>query len=375
MINNINEILTEGMVIKNYKEACKLFGEIEKTGKSKQLQLDDWKRYFDFEKDGQKFVITYMFLNEKEKIDNRGKSVGSRRNHSVYIKFIETLLLHKLSKLDDDLVCTKNYLLLSLGMVDSNYTNKDYRDYLVDKNKFNNREIHEFDMRAYNILDRILFSALNSLQNRFLITWEQELHYIIDVDGQDEDITGTRIDKKNYMDAKFDIARELGEEEGNADKYDNLSDIFFYNKTVKFYTKLKDYLYKTYGWKSSCIKYRITFNKDNVNSSIERTENQLKKLMRKNKNELNTKIIEALNNNAISKYENNQKKIKDEIEELKIINNTSYIPYEVLTTFILPRNYIKRQEELAYEMININKGKKFSDKNCHLSNRAILNKN
>lgn len=360
------ENICKGLIIKNYKELCKLLGEEEKGGKSKQLQLDNWKRYFDFDRDGQKIIITDVFLEEKEKIDNRGKSDGSRRNNSVYIKFIETLLLYMLSKLDDDLVCTKNYLLLSLGMVDSNYTNKDYREYLTENNKFNNREIHEFDMRAYNILDRILFSALNSLQNRFLITWEQELHYIIDIDGKDEDILADHIDKKNYMDAKFEIARKLGEEEGNIDKYDNLSDIFFYNKTKKFYSKLKDYLFINYDWKSSCIKYRIAFNKDNVNSSIERTENQLKKLVRKNKNELNTKIIDAINNNAISKYENNQNKIKDEIEELKIINNTDYIPYEVLTKFILPGNYIKRQEELAYEMININKGKKFTGKNLSL---------
>lgn len=361
MTNNINETLAEGMIIKNYKEMCKMLNEEEKGGKSKQLQLEDWRRFFEYEKDGQKFNITDIFLTPLEKSDNRGKSEGSRCNNSVYIKFIEILLLYMLYKKNNNpLVCTKNYLLLSLGMVDDNYISNDYRKYLIKNNKFNRREIHEFDLRSYTILDRILFSALNSLKNRFLITWNQELHYVIEnIYGDDVDVVASNIDEEIYLTAKYDIAREIGIEEGDRDKYDKLRDIFFHNKSELFYAKLKEKLFQEHGWKYTCIQYRIIFNKDNVEDAIPRTEKQLKKLMQKNKNELNEKIIEALNNNAKSKYLSNQEKINNEIEELKIINNTDYIPDEVLTTFILPNNYIIRQSELANELIKINKGKKY----------------
>jgi uncharacterized protein YqiB (DUF1249 family) len=37
--------LKERMIVKNYKDMCKLLGEEIKTGKSKQYQLKEWKRY------------------------------------------------------------------------------------------------------------------------------------------------------------------------------------------------------------------------------------------------------------------------------------------------------------------------------------------
>ena len=42
-----------------------------KGGKSKQLQLDDFKRYFDFEKAGQKFIITDIYDEPLTKEDKK----------------------------------------------------------------------------------------------------------------------------------------------------------------------------------------------------------------------------------------------------------------------------------------------------------------
>ena len=53
--------LVIGMAIKNYKELCTILNEEVKTGKAKQLQLKNWKRYFDWEKDGQKFIIVDIY--------------------------------------------------------------------------------------------------------------------------------------------------------------------------------------------------------------------------------------------------------------------------------------------------------------------------
>lgn len=48
--------LVIGMVIKNYKEMCQLFDEEVKTGEAKKSQLKNWKRYFDWEKDGKRLI-------------------------------------------------------------------------------------------------------------------------------------------------------------------------------------------------------------------------------------------------------------------------------------------------------------------------------
>ena len=57
---NIDKIkeLTVGMTFKNYKELVAFFEEDVKDGKSKKYQLENFKRYFDWEKQGNKFVIT-----------------------------------------------------------------------------------------------------------------------------------------------------------------------------------------------------------------------------------------------------------------------------------------------------------------------------
>lgn len=60
--------LVVGMVIKNYKELCAILNEEAKTGKAKQLQLKNWKRYFDWEKDGQKFIIVDIYDTPLPKI-------------------------------------------------------------------------------------------------------------------------------------------------------------------------------------------------------------------------------------------------------------------------------------------------------------------
>lgn len=51
----------EDNTVKNYKVMCELLNEGEATGNSKKAQLNRWKRYFDFHKDGQKFVIDEIY--------------------------------------------------------------------------------------------------------------------------------------------------------------------------------------------------------------------------------------------------------------------------------------------------------------------------
>lgn len=68
-------------IFKNYKELCNALDEPIKTGKSKQLQLKDWERYFSYEKDGNKFIITEIFDTPLEKIDKRTEG-----NRSKYVQ-------------------------------------------------------------------------------------------------------------------------------------------------------------------------------------------------------------------------------------------------------------------------------------------------
>ena len=71
---------------KNYKVICNTLGENIKGGKSKRLQLKDWERYFEWKKEGYKFIVTEIYNKPLPKPkDNRGKSKGSRNNNIIDI--------------------------------------------------------------------------------------------------------------------------------------------------------------------------------------------------------------------------------------------------------------------------------------------------
>jgi predicted GIY-YIG superfamily endonuclease len=61
------ENLHEGMTVKNYKELCKLLGEKIKSGNGKVKQLERWKFYFEFERNGKSYVVTKIYDDDYSK--------------------------------------------------------------------------------------------------------------------------------------------------------------------------------------------------------------------------------------------------------------------------------------------------------------------
>ena len=86
-------VLKVGMVVKNYKALCELLGQPVLSGRSKKYQLEDFKRYFDFDKSGIKFIISDIYDTPLSKEDLR--KLG---NNSIYVNCIEVILLQYLSE-------------------------------------------------------------------------------------------------------------------------------------------------------------------------------------------------------------------------------------------------------------------------------------
>ena len=85
--------LSVGMVVKNYKQLCEILKKETKTGNARKAQLKEFGRYFDWEKAGQKFIITDIYDTPLEKEDKR--KFG---NNSIYVRYIEVILLKYLSQ-------------------------------------------------------------------------------------------------------------------------------------------------------------------------------------------------------------------------------------------------------------------------------------
>jgi hypothetical protein len=339
-MNNIKEILKVNMVIKNYKELCKLLNLEVVSGNSKKAQLNNLERYFKNKKDGNKYIITEIYNKPLEKLHDKSKG-----NNSIYITYIESLLLKLLSnQKKQTLVCTKNYLLVALGIVDVKYIDKNCQNKIAKIKEFKDYEMNEFNNRAYQTLDRILFSSLKNLKRRCLITFEEELHYtkINENTGVSYEDNVTEDEFRKYTSLKRATLDEM--------EIDNLRDVYFYHKTKDFYDILRDKLYDEFQWDSSFMCYRIVFTKDDVVRYIPKVEEELKQKL-----ELNDKIVVALNNNAQTRYDNMVAKFKKEYDELCLINNCDYIPHDIVQAYLPPKNYVDRQIEITEEIIRINK--------------------
>lgn len=70
------ENLTEGLIIKNYKEMCRLLDWSISAGDSKKSQLKELECSCQYHKEGNKFIIDKIYDKPKEKQDNRKNNKG-----------------------------------------------------------------------------------------------------------------------------------------------------------------------------------------------------------------------------------------------------------------------------------------------------------
>lgn len=336
------EKLYVGLEIKNYRELCNYLNEPQLKGNSMIRQLKEWNSYFRYRKEGYKIIIEEVYDNPMH-IDDKRQS----GNNSIYIKFIETILLYLLSDHEEQtLVCTKNYLLVALGITSNKYTNRLIRSKLVKNKEYQQCDIDEFDARTYSFLDGILFRALNNLKKRYLLNWNQELHisYIDETTLKQDTRVATEDEVRQYTSMKLEVLKQFRIDENKPEKYDSLRDIYLSHKTEKFYKILQEKIYDKFKWDGVFIYYRLIFSKQDIIDEIPRTERQLKNIINKNKDELNKTVVEALNS-SISKHNSN---ILQKYEDS--VNNGCFI---WIDKYKLNPQYISIQQSLTNKLVKL----------------------
>ena len=336
-------------VVKNYKELCNILNEKVKGGKSKQLQLKDFERYFKYHKEGNKFIIDQIYNKPKKKINNR---------NIEYIKIIEILILDKLAnnKNKGRIFLSKNKLLTELKMINENYTYCKYssRPYKLSKYlSINKTTIDEFYESTSSCLQRNLEKALNNLQSQFLITWRtqmtigkinikdtknivKEIHF----DDYDEEVINYKIDPNiTYL-----PHREATEEE---EKYIleiernemlklnciNKQDLIRNKQWDAFQKEVNNILLKEKNIIMYYKSYKILFNTKHIVDGYITFLKYLLKDTERNDNYrlLNTEITKRLLHNAINRHNNSIKNLKEnnyddrKIDTLERRSNNQYI--------------------------------------------------
>lgn len=329
--------LSIGMTVKNYKVLCELLGQQVKSGKSRKYQLEDFNRYFEWEKSGQAFIITDIYDTPLTKEDKR--RLG---NNSIYVQCIEVILLQYLSKQEGyTRTFTKRNWWEMLGITNHKYGR-------VSENQLKNLdytvtqfEIKHFYQRCNKKLEQILFSALNSLKNRKLIMYEiQTVIVEIDTKGKERYFLASDDEKKNILQVERHVLH-------NIMGYEKMFQVFLRFQQAEFYKKVNDLLLELYGWKYYFKQVKIIYTPEDVREALPQMEVNLQKEL------LNKRVINFLNNNAKEFYNT---KISDYEEKTKNLL-AEYIGEAPKTAtkslWRIPDTYLTAQSILTDELIRI----------------------
>lgn len=343
LYNSVQNNLELGQEIKNYKELCRILNQETLGGKQKQLQILDFQRYFEFQKVGHKFVITDIFTEPIPKEDKR--KMG---NNSIYVKYIEVILLHFLSKQKNyTCVLKKNQIWLLLGMVSKKYNNIPMEDLEKLDYSINSFMVNHFYQRCNQRLERILFTALNNLKNRKLLSYQEQI-IIVPVKGvgfiaSDDDI--------RRLDA---VAHSVLESMGLI----SMIQVYCKFKSREFYDEVNDRLRELYGWKYSFKQYKLIYTPENIIKAIPESEVELQRLT------LNDSIIETINDGASKLLEKNENKWNKAYEKAQKeylafgignprISNSEVVDENGQKVFHYPPYYMEAQRLLAEELLRI----------------------
>ena len=155
------ETITIGK-FKNYRKICEYLHEPIKTGKSKQLQLEDWKRYFEYERDGNAFVITKVYNVPKEKIrkkliDTSNYTSNNTKNIQPMIDYLQTKL-----DLDDNWYSFTDWYCNKLELMNKAICNAVYHSDEIDA------VCEKYDIADDKLFCEYVSSAKSEMKNMFL---------------------------------------------------------------------------------------------------------------------------------------------------------------------------------------------------------------
>lgn len=205
MDNNKTKDLYVGRIVKNYVELCMLLGEKKKGGKSKILQVKDWSRFFEFKRQGDKYIIEVLYDEPKPKIDGRQ---NGNMNNDIYGEIVQQLIMSILINNNGRLLHPIGFFLNQLCMTNENYSHFQYNHpelaQLLNIDKFN---VYYFYLTSNNNFRGIFERALVNLVKNKYIMWEKvtmiKSGYSHDVANHEEQMIINRAKEKALKDMNY----------------------------------------------------------------------------------------------------------------------------------------------------------------------------
>jgi hypothetical protein len=313
-----------GDIYKNYRAICDALEVETKTSNSKKAQLKEWERFFKYEKDGYKFIITHIYEIP----------LPENHNKTRYITTIQRLILDKVVQFGNrgQLFISKSELLKELRMINENYTFAKYKQLRFAKHmEISLEQVEEFYMTSDDLLKRNIEAALNSLRSQSLIFWTHAMTLcFIETDVEtnrhneikavktetkdqygDTEVTfkaARPVTSKSYRKAtNEEIELVLKAEREVLLKYncESINDTFKRGIGNKFYKDVRELLFDNYNIYWYFNSYEIIANEDHIYTKYDELLSlELEAEEREaSLSELNSEIVNKINSNAKNRHD------------------------------------------------------------------------
>lgn len=308
-----------GMTVKNYKEMCRLLHEDHKDGNSKKAQIKEWRRFLEWDRAGQRYLITDLYAHPLPKDDGRHDG-----NRAKYIRYIERILMHYLARREDyTMSLSRRQWWKLLGMVNERYMKASSLELRVMNNLFSDYEIRQFRQRCFRKLNEILRNALRSMKDRALITWKKQT-VVIQPETKGGSFIANDIEEDAIEKAKKTVLDEM--------KVKKESWVYFLSRQNEFYQKLGRILNEKYGWEYIFNRFCISADKECTIDEIPEAEVEAQKRA------LNSIVFEALNMDAEKEYQKNGERYLDGMTQFRLPDWYIEVQRELAKILILPEN-------------------------------------
>jgi len=286
------ENVSEGQIFKNYKALCEALEIPVKKANSKKAQLRELERFCSTQTIGHQIVIKEIYETPKEKVENRGKSEGSRNNNNVYGEFLQFVIadIAKNSKYETASF-SKARLMLAANMVNCNYQwgNQNVGK-LAKYTSIDEAVIYDFYDTSDSNLTSAINSALKSLESKRVIIWERSLK--VKPLGIKVHRRATEQEKRLILYYENEILRSTS--------YQTVQEVRVSKHWREFKTKCDNIIRENVGIEYYYFAYDITFNKEHIS---EERDKLMKLISEKYKSEeyrekLNTAIMDKFKINA-----------------------------------------------------------------------------
>lgn len=194
------ENIEVGMVVKNYKELCTLLGEKVTEGNSRKSQIDEWERYFDYTRQGHKYIINEIYPMPLPKDFSK---------NDVYTKYVQVILTKYLRDTNDRYFTTTKLLKL-LGFVNDNWGDIGLLADFVKTHNCTYQQAKYYYNQLYQHIMSYCVTAfkrcLGRLSQRKYITYKEI--YVNDCNGKIRELTNK--EQQLYTDISFELKQEMG---------------------------------------------------------------------------------------------------------------------------------------------------------------------